>query len=80
LDIYEVLGYLIVWFVPPIILFRLRKEFYALYIESRDDGGLFSTVLNPIRQWVAFRKSHKMERIKWAEEVIEQEKYRKSST
>ncbi len=77
---YQVIAHFLVYVVPIIVLIRLRKAFYAVYLDSRNNGGLFSTVLNPLRSYVEYRKARARARDEWAEKVIEQEKYRKSTT
>lgn len=76
-EFYDRLGYLIVWIVPIIVIIRFRKAFWALYLESRSSGRTFSSFLFPVRQYADFKKGHIQARTKWAEEIIEQEKYRK---
>jgi hypothetical protein len=78
-DFYESIVSFIAFFVfPVIVLIRFRKVFYALYLDSRDSGGLFGFVVAPIKWYIRVRRSHIRSRTEWAEAIIEQENNRNS--
>lgn len=76
MDNQEVVVDFLILAVPLIILIRLRKVYYAFYLESRKKKikppVVVKSILEMRQGYVAGRKD-------WAEKVIEQEKLRKSN-
>jgi len=69
-DFYEQLGEVIIWSTCAIIILRFWKQFYALYLE-RKENPIFGFFFAPFRAYRAYKKEYMNARKEWANEVIQ---------